>query len=192
MITSSILQVPEFSSAVLPGLDSLYETINGLRVELPPMSAYAGILATRLSTRLNDFARTDEKGEAVVDVLFRLPAPLDRNRRPDVAFVSRQRWPLDRPMPVEENAWDVVPDLAVEVVSPNDIAEDLQEKIEEYFQAGVQLVWIVYPRRRVVHIYEGPLRIRGLSRSEVLEGGTVLPGFRLPLASLFIEAENSA
>ena len=120
-----------------------------------------------------------------MEMLFHLPEPLDRNRRPDVAYVSPDRWPRDRALPEEANAWDVVPNLAVEVVSPNDMAEDLQEKIAEYFQAGVQLVWVIYPRRGLVHAYESLTQIRCLTRGDELNGGVVLPGFRLQLRQLF-------
>jgi Uma2 family endonuclease len=76
----------------------------------------------------------------------------------------------------------------VEVVSPTDVAEQLQEKIAEYFQAGVLLVWVVYPQRQQVHVYESLSNIRGLSRTAELDGGVVLPGFRLPLSELFLES----
>ena len=70
--------------------DTLYEIIDGLRVEMPPMSSYAAKIATRLATRLNVHAEREKLGEAIVESLFRLPLARDisRNRRPDVAFVS--------------------------------------------------------------------------------------------------------
>src|SRR5439155_15268931 len=105
-------------------------------------------------------------------------------------FVSFQRWAKDRSQPEQDNAWDVVPNLAAEVVSPNDIADDLMEKTIEYFQAGVQLVWVLYPRWQLVHVYESLSNIRVLARKDDLDGGAVLPGFRLPLSSLFQEKRN--
>ncbi len=174
------------------GDDSLYEIVRGQRVELPPMSAYASRIASRLGGKLNEFAEAHSMGEAVVETLFRLPFPEDCNRRPDVALVTAERWPRDRPMPEDDNAWDVVPDLAVEVISPTDRAEDLLEKVEEYFRAGVRLVWVIYPRRRLVYVYQSLTQIQGLTRAEELDGGTVLPGFRLPLAALFQEESPSA
>jgi Uma2 family endonuclease len=164
-----------------------YEIIAGRRVELPPMSAYASRISSRLVTKLNDFALSRGVGEAVMETLFRFPVPVERNRRPDVALVSYARWPLDRPQPEADNAWDVVPDLAAEVISPNDMAEDLLERVEEFFRAGVQLVWVVYPRRRLIHVYESLTRIHVLTRADTLDGGSVLPGFQLALAALFPE-----
>ena len=84
-----------------------------------------------------------------------------------------------------EDAWDVVPDLAVEVVSPSDIAQNLLGKVKEYFQAGVRLVWVVYPIQRCIHVYEAWNRIRVVTETDELDGGEVLPGFRRSLDRLF-------
>jgi len=78
-------------------------------------------------------------------------------------------------------------DLAVEVVSPTDRAEDVMEKVLEYFQAGVELVWIIYPRLQLVYVYESLIKVRGLTAADTLDGGNVLPGFRTPVAALFPE-----
>jgi Uma2 family endonuclease len=166
--------------------DALYEIIDGQRVELPPMSAYSAVLASWLVARLDVFADGDNLGRAVCEVLFHLPLNGDRNRRPDGAFVSFQRWPRNRRIP-PQHAWDVVPNLAIEVVSPTEFAEELLLKIDEYFRAGVQLVWVVYPQQALVYVYESMTRIRGLTRTDELDGGSVIPGFRLPLATLFQE-----
>lgn len=168
------------------GVDEpLYEVINGQRVEMPPMSAYASKIASRLVRWTGAFADPRGLGEVVSEVLFRLPLNPDRNRRPDMAFVSVGRWPLNRPMPLRDNAWDVVPDLAAEVVSPSDLAEEIMQKLVEYFQAGARLVWVVYPEQQLVYVYEALTQVRGLTRQDELDGGSVLPGFRLPLAQLF-------
>jgi Uma2 family endonuclease len=169
------------------GLDDAehYEIIDGRRVELPPMSALATIVASNLNTAIDSFAKHHRLGRAVVGCLIKLPPPVNRSRRPDVAFASFQRWAADRPLPLEEIAWEVVPDLAVEVISPTDLGEDLLEKIEEYFRAGVRQVWVVYPRLRMIQIYESLQVIRGLTASDELSGGAILPEYRLPVKSLF-------
>jgi Uma2 family endonuclease len=135
--------------------------------------------------------RTQNLGRAITEALFHLPAPINRDRRPDVAFVSYQRWAQNRPVPRLGNAWDVVPNLATEVVSPNDSAEELDVKIAEYFRAGVELVWVVYPNQSKIHVYESPTQpITVLWTKDVLEGGAVVPGFKLPLTELFTEATD--
>jgi Uma2 family endonuclease len=88
-------------------------------------------------------------------------------------------------MSLTDEAWDVVPDLAVEVVSPRDVLEDLLDRVFEYFQAGVRLVWVLSPKPRFAHVYESPVRVSLITESDALEGGNVLPGFRLPLHRLF-------
>jgi Uma2 family endonuclease len=127
-------------------------------------------------------------------VLFRIPLAKDASRKrcPDVAFVSAERWPLDREISPYEEAWDVVPDLAVEVVSPTDIAENLLGKVKEYFQAGVRLVWVVYPILRCIHVYEAWNRIKVVTETDELDGGEVLPGFRRALDHVFgpVQPEN--
>jgi Uma2 family endonuclease len=84
-----------------------------------------------------------------------------------------------------ENAWAVLPELMGEVISPNDIAEEIMERINEYFAAGTKLVWVVYPTQRLVYVYESPRQVRSLGEADELDGGVVLPSFRIAIASLF-------
>ncbi len=85
-------------------------------------------------------------------------------------------------------AWAVIPDLAVEVVSPSNAAEHVTEKIEEYFEVGVRQVWVVFPNQRKIYVYSSPSSVRILTQDDELDGGDVLPGFRLAVATLFDEA----
>lgn len=165
----------------------LYEVVNGEMVEMPPMSFHANKVASRLVWQMGPFANSNGLGEVVAEVLFRLPLEEDRhrNRRPDVAFVSYERWPRGTPDSYRENAWDVVPDLAVEVVSPNDFADELMEKVREYFAAGVRVVWVVYPRQRLVHVFDSLAAVRVVAAPAALDAGPVLAGLALPLADVF-------
>ncbi len=166
--------------------DSMFEVVDGETVDLPEMSLYANTVALRLFTRLAAFAEANDLGQADHEILYNLNLPKPRNRRPDVSFVSYKRWPKDRPYPYTGNAQHVVPDLAVEVLSPNDTAEQIDEKISEYFAAGVELVWVIYCHSKRVHVYESihtPIRV--FAAPNDLDGGDVLPGFRFAVASLF-------
>jgi Uma2 family endonuclease len=163
-----------------------YEIIDGRFVEMPPMSADSTGVAAEIGYHLNVFGRANGVGKAYTDMLVKLPHVVGRNRRPDVMFVPFSKWPADRPLP-PDNAWDVLPDLCVEVVSPTDMAEEITDKLVEYFRAGVRLVWVVYPRHQHVYVYESLTALRGLTRADTLDGGPVLPGFLLPLAELFPE-----
>ena len=113
-----------------------------------------------------------------------------RNRRPDIAFISFERWPQDRVLPYKDEPADVVPDVMVEVASPNDKAEELQSKVYEYLEAGARLVWIAFPALRVIYSYESPDHVRQYKTDDELDGGTVLPGFRVPMAKLFPEVTD--
>lgn len=157
------------------------------------MAIYSVWMASLIHEYLAVFARTQNLGRALSEALFHLPPPVNRDRRPDVAFVSYQRWSKNRSVPRTGNAWDVVPNLNVEVVSPTDAAEELQDKIEEYFRVGVELVWVVYPPQGKIFVYRSTTQVQVLTIKDELDGGTVLPGFRLPLSELFAEpAESTA
>lgn len=167
----------------------LFEIIDGLRVEMPPMSAYAGILSARLVEQLviHNHQQNPRPGRIFPEFLFRLPLleAKTRNRRPDIAFVSFERAPINQLPSTRDTAWSVVPDLAVEVISPSDLSEDQLEKVLEYVVAGVRLVWIVYPTLGYLHVYSSPKTVQILDRFDTLDGGTVLPGFSMPLDLLF-------
>lgn len=183
-MSSAILEQPQSPPV---GDDELYEVIDGIRVRTPPMAVYSVWIANRLVRFLANFAE-ERLGWAITEALFHLPAPINRDRRPDIAFVSYQRWPKEKPMPPTDDAWDVVPNLVVEVVSPSDNINELEQKIVEYFRVGVQLVWVVHPTGNKIHVYQSPTQISGLAKHETLDGGSVVPGFRLPLSELFTQS----
>ena len=169
----------------LPDDPPFFEIIDGQIVETPPMSSYAVRIANILAYQINSHTDKRDLGEAIVEQIFNLRLPMDRNRRPDVGYVSYARWPKDRPQPTEGDIWDVVPDLMVEVISPSDKAEELVTKIREYFEAGGRQVWVIYPRERLGYLYDSPTKLRIITDRENLTGGDVIPGFELPLARLF-------
>ncbi len=161
-----------------------YEIIDGAEVELPPMSVDSQVLGSRLAHILSTFGITHDVGEAYVEVMFKLPLKKDRNRRPDVAYVSYAKWPKYKPMP-PTNAWDVLPDVCIEVVSPNDKGDEIEAKIDDYVRSNIPLIWLIYPRQAVVYVYESAGRIRRLTGADTLDGGAAIPGFALPLSELF-------
>jgi len=162
--------------------NSLYEVVLGQRVE-KPMSMREIRMANLLSRFIAVALGPNPPGEPFVEVLFRLnPGPI-LDRRPDVSYVPYERWP-DRQVP-ETEAWEVVPALAVEIVSKNNKANEIQAKIEEYFSAGVSQVWIIYPRQRKVMIYEALKSVRILDENDTLECESILPVFRLSLKEFF-------
>jgi Uma2 family endonuclease len=118
------LLTSENANALLGQDEPLYEIVDGRRVDVPPMSVYTTWLASRLHGRLWPYVEEHGLGTCVMEMLFILDAERNLRRRPDVAFVSADCWPLDREIPTTGD-WDIVPDLAVEVISPNDIFQVL-------------------------------------------------------------------
>jgi Uma2 family endonuclease len=174
----------ETSPAASPVDDRFFEIVRGERVEKPPMGTYQVLVGSILVGHLAPFARINRLGRVVSEMLFKINEAGDPQRRPDVAFVSYDRWARDRKVN-SENGWDVVPDLFIEVVSPSNTASEVLGKILEYFEAGARRVWVVYPIERQVYVYESAKKNRILGIGDDLEGEDVLPGFRLSLAELF-------
>jgi len=111
-------------------------------------------------------------------------------RSPDVAYVSWDRVPgrrvPDKPVP------DLVPNLAVEVLSESNTPREMDRKRREYFQSGVELVWIIDPDSRTVDVYTSPDAFVTKSGSDVLDGGSVLPGLVIPIVDVFAELDREA
>jgi Uma2 family endonuclease len=170
--------------ATLNGEKRLCELVDGVLVE-KAMGFYESLLAAVLIRLLGNFVHAHRLGVVPgADGTVRLMP--GRVRIPDVAFFSWRHFPNRklprRPIP------DLAPDLAVEVISENNTAAEMERKLQEYFTAGVQLVWYVYPETRTVQVYTSPTDVHLLGEDETLDGGTVLPGFRLSIREWFAEA----
>ena len=166
--------------------DALYEVIDGEAKEVAAMSAGAGIVANELAFRIQQARRT-WRDIVVTEVLFELPAPVNRRRRPDVAFLPEERargaWPP--PNRDASSAIAAVPTLAVEVISPNDLIVEVEEKRIEYFAVGVVTVLVVHPKCRTIHVYRSASSCQILTEADSLELGEILPGFSVRVADLF-------
>ncbi|MCC7424649.1 MAG: Uma2 family endonuclease [Planctomycetaceae bacterium] len=164
--------------------EHLYEVVDGRRVEHSPMGAYEGLLANLLKEICDEFPNRRKLGRCVVEILFTLRRSPLLKRRPDFAFVSFDRWPAGRAIAAGD-AWDVVPDWAVEIVSPSNAESGVIEKLHDYFAAGVRLVWIVYPTVSEVYVYSSPTSVQILTRDDTTDLSLVLPGLKFPLSQLF-------
>jgi Uma2 family endonuclease len=110
-------------------------------------------------------------------------------RKPDVAFVRYGRFPGEQLPPGHAH---LAPDLAAEVISPNDLYEDVNEKVEEYLRAGVRLIWVISPRNYTIHVYRANGSAFVLREGEELDGEDVVPGFRCPVRDLFPQPSAAA
>jgi Uma2 family endonuclease len=184
--SSTLWSAPATDYAILEAMsnDLLYEVVDNQVRELPPMGIEEALIASTLFRILSPFTWTSGLGRVVSEALFLLTPTQKRQRRPDLAYVSFQRWPRGRRVP-SADAWEVVPTLAIEVVSPTNFANGVLEKIEDYFQSGVERVWVIYPTVAKLYDYDSPSSVRILTRDQSLDGGALLPGFQLPLVELF-------
>src|SRR5262245_18756456 len=193
--SSTVMETPTMSRAVQPKPsdhperflsypDALYEIEDGQVVELPEMGRYAATVAQILFLTLNAFLAGRRIGWVAIETMFILDVQRDLWRRPDVAFVSFDRWPPDREI-TDDRDWEIAPDLPIEVVSPNDTHRKLMRKVREYLQYGARQVWVLNPTDQSISIYSSPKKVTILGPEDELDGGEVLPGFRVPVASRF-------
>ena len=165
---------------VLDDSDKQIEIVNGLEVE-KQVGAWEILIANEISGALR--SQCGSLGASFVEMEFDLPT-VGNVRKPDVAFVTELTWPRGRRIP-PGRGWAVAPDLAVEVVSPYDLAHSAIAKLHEYFLAGVKMVWQVWPNVELIYVFTSPTQVRVLTRTDDLTGEPIIPGFRLPLAELF-------
>jgi Uma2 family endonuclease len=166
--------------------DILCELVDGTLVE-KIMGYSESIIAIAIATRLWNYVTPRKLGKVTgADGMMKLFPKLVRI--PDVAFASWARFEggkvPKRPVPA------LVPDLAVEVLSEGNTAAEMERKLDDYFRAGVRLVWLVDCDRRTVTVYTSRADSQVLDTSAVLTGGDVLPGFELPLGELFAELDE--
>jgi Uma2 family endonuclease len=158
------------------------ELIRGSIVEMAPAGAEHGALSMGLGAKLYNFVCLKKLGLVfAAETGFILERDPDTVRAPDVAFVSSARLPD----PLPKKFFAGAPDLAVETVSPDDRPKEIRAKIEDWLRAGTRLVWVVDPAARSVAVHRPGQAPRTLGSADVLDGGEVLPGFQIALASLW-------
>lgn len=164
----------------------LCELIDGVLVE-KAVGFTESVLACQLIHLLMAFVQSRNLGLVTSpDGTVRLWA--GRVRIPDVAFTSWDRMPGRRRPP--EPIPDLAPDLAVEILSASNTPAEMVRKRADYFAAGVQLVWIIDPVARTLSVFTSPDAVTVLAESDTVDGGSVLPGFALPLRKLFAELDR--
>jgi Uma2 family endonuclease len=161
--------------------DRLYELVDGILVR-KTMGLEESFIAGYLVTLLNIFVLPRGLG-FVAGEGGMIQLAINLVRIPDALFISLERLPggkiPKKPVPL------LVPDLVVEVISRSNTPKEMKEKLREYFDKGVRLVWYVRPGRRVVDVYTSPEQFTRLTASMRLDGGDVLPGFSVLVDDLF-------
>ena len=162
------------------------ELVDGVLVE-KAMGYSESLLAAFLIEVLNGFVRPHNLGHVTApDATFRLFPGLVRI--PDVAFTSWDRMP-DRRRPTAPVP-DLAPALAVEVLSASNTPSEMRRKRQDYFNSSVGQVWLADPVKRIVDVYTSETDSTRLTEADTLDGGAVLPGFRLPLRDWFAELDR--
>jgi Uma2 family endonuclease len=162
----------------------LCELIDGVLVE-KAMGIQESQLAGFLIQILLNYLDQHPLGIVVApDGFFRLAPQIAR--APDVSFISWDRLPEGK-LPAEPIP-DLAPDLAIEVLSIGNTKGEMARKIADLFQAGTREVWLIQPKTQTAEVYTSPTDKRKVAKSGTLEGGTVVPGFRLALSDLFKRA----
>jgi Uma2 family endonuclease len=153
-----------------------HELVDG-QVRRIPGGARHGLVCVKLGARILGFVQELQLGYVVgSNTGFRFPG--GNVRVPDVTFTAKGRFPGEQ---LPEGFSDVPPDLAVEVLAPDDRAREVLDKVGEYLQAGVRLVWVIDPQRRTAAVYRSLTNVRQLGAQDFLDGEDVLPGFRCRL-----------
>jgi Uma2 family endonuclease len=159
-----------------------YELVRGVLVRRPLASALAGVTAARLGARLGAFV--DEHGMGVVGTSagFVLESAPDTVRAPSVWLVGAHRIPTAG---IADGYWPGAPGLAVDVLSSWDSFVDVLERVEDFARAGTRLMWVIDPRGRSAAVFRPAAAPILLREDGELNGGDVLPGFRLTLRDVF-------
>jgi len=162
--------------------DRLFELINGEIVEKMPTEEH-GYIQLNLGSEMRAHAKANKLGRVTAEARHKTPDDRHNTRLPDIAFTSTERvLPL-----VKQGAVPQMPDLVVEIKSPNDSLRKLREKAAYYIANGAKLVWLVLTDKRLIEIYRANGDVDVLTENDTLDGEDVLPGFKLPVREVFAE-----
>jgi Uma2 family endonuclease len=163
-----------------------FELVDGELVE-KAVSALSSFVEGSVYFKLRSFC--DAHGTAVVfpssNGIQCFPGQPNKVRRPDVAVFKKERFTSEH---FGEGFVSIAPDLAVEVISPNDEASEVNKKVEEYLAAGVALVWVIDPVNEIAYVHRKDGSVAKLHRVDTLDGEDLLPGFQCKLVDVLATA----
>jgi len=167
--------------------ESICELVDGVLVE-KILGAMESALALELAFFLGRFINKSDLGFLLgADGTLRLMPKLVRI--PDITFISWAQVP-SREYPAEPIP-KLHPDLAVEILSQGNTPGEMRRKLAEYFGSGARLVWFVDPQDRTIEVFTAPDQVKTLTERDTLDGGRILPGFRLSVKRLFARVPTS-
>ena len=167
----------------LPDDGFRYELIRGELKKMSPAGQTHGEYASNINISLGAYAKSNRLGKTyVADTGFILATDPDHVFAPDMAFISNAR--LER-HGESSGFFPAAPDVAVEVISPNDRYTEVEEKVADWLEAGCRAVIVVNPRRRSVNVHRSPTSVAALTESDELQVDDVVPGWRMPVREIF-------
>ena len=167
----------------LPDDGTRRELVRGEIQSMSPASARHGEIIATITFFLTQHVREHRLGKVYgAETGFILETDPDTVRAPDVAFVGNERVRL---FGNERGYGPAAPDLAIEVISPNDLYMDIQDKVTQYLNAGTGMVIIVNPRNNTVQVYRALGGISNLTEHDTIDGENIVPGWTCPVRSIF-------
>lgn len=168
----------------LPSGDVRYELADGRLIVMPPPGDIHGAVQLNIATQLKLQGEFRGLGRARTEVGVILRRNPDRLTGPDAVFITAALLPLRRS---PEGYLETIPELVVEVRSPNDTGPEVQAKVDEYLAAGVRVVWVADPATQTVTANRPNQPPQVFGPADALTVPDVIPGFQVPVADLFRE-----
>jgi Uma2 family endonuclease len=168
----------------LPGGSCRYELVKGELLTMPLAGEEHGVLIMNIALPLAQHVRRNDLGIVYgADTGFQIESNPDTVLGPDIAFVLKDRL---KETGISSGYRVGAPDLAVEVISPRDSSKRVEQKVQRWLAGGALTVWTVDPKTRTVKVYQSNSAAMEFGEADVLTGGTILPGFKLPVTEIFI------
>lgn len=161
-----------------------YELIKGELITMSPSGSEHGAVTVNLTVLLGQHIKTNKLGVAFgAESGYRLESNPDTVRPPDFSFIVKERIPASG---VPKTYWQGAPDLAVEVLSPDDSPRKVEKKTSDWLAGGAREVWNVNPKNRTITVHRSPTDATVLSENDELDGGALVPGFRCKVSEIFV------
>lgn len=182
MVTARAVTAEEL--LMLPDDGYRYELVQGELIKMAPTGGQHGVVVVNITAPLAYHVKKNNLGLVCgAETGFRIGRDPDTVLAPDVAFISRNRIPANG---VPASFWEGPPDLAIEVASPGDSAASLEGKALRWLHAGAKAVWCLFPKNKRVVVYPGEGDPITYSENDLLDGGSIVPGFQIQVRDIFI------
>jgi Uma2 family endonuclease len=178
------LTLEEF--AELPDDGVRHEISEGELITMPAPKSLHTLVAVAIFEALQAYLKQYGAARALPEAGYLLSRKPVTVRQPDVSVLSKERIQSAAP----DDYFEGAPELAVEVVSPSDSAEDLEIKVEQYLQSGAKQVWVLYPKTKRIHVFRPGSQPVVLDETQTMDGGELFRGFSVKVADLFLNENH--